>query len=129
LGRGRQSRRGEKELEDIQRLKHENRALKRRISALEKQLQRIDYTRFTNLTQLVDKQRKEDLQLQNMQEAARLKEKWGCHKCGKGHLLLKIWDHPVKGPMYYRRCNLCDNRTKMQEYSSGVEGIKEEKAD
>lgn len=116
----------DKELDTLQRLKHENAKLKRDIAALRKQLDRIDYTRFQNLVDLVDKQSKEDKALENAQKKEKLKKKWGCHHCGKGILLIKLFDHPLKGVQYWRKCNLCPHKTKMKPYSSEVEGVKDD---
>jgi len=128
LGRGRQGRRGEKELEYVQRIKHENKKLKRENAALRKQLARIDYTRFQNLAQLVEKQRRESLEEAKAKRLEQAKKDWLCHKCGKDFLRLIIWNHPVKGACYYRKCGYapCQHRTAMKVYSPSIEGITED---
>ena len=127
MGRSSRRIRDGKEFDELQRVKHENQKLKKEISALRKQLVRIDYTRFQNLKELVDKQHKEELHLENSNKNERLKEKWRCHECGKGCLYIKIFDHPVKGVLYWRSCNLCDHKTAMKPYDKEkVEGPKEE---
>jgi hypothetical protein len=81
--------------------------------------------RYQGLSNLVEKQRREDAQLDRKASLDKLRKRWGCHSCGKGVMIIRIWDHPAKGVMYYRSCNCCSNRTKMQPYRDGIEGIKE----
>lgn len=126
MGKGNRGRRGgDKEYSENQRLKHENSKLKRQVAALEKQLARIDFTRFSNLTQLVDKQHKEAKAIERKNASEKVRAKWACHQCGKGVLVIKIWDHPMKGLMYYRKCSVCIHKTKMQPAKENIEGIHE----
>lgn len=120
-------RRGDKELDDLQRLKKENKKLKQDITALRKQLQRIDFRRFENLSQLVDKQHRESLEEIKATKLEAAKKHWICHKCGKDYLRLVIWDHPVKGPCYYRKCGYpqCQHRTEMKVVTNPIEGVTE----
>ncbi len=51
-----------------------------------------------------------------------LEKKWQCHKCDDGFLrLIVITRHD--GKQYFRKCTHCDNRTGMQKYVEGVEGL------
>jgi len=127
LGKGRQSQKGHKELDSCQKVKHENQKLKRENAALRRQLQRIDYTRFSNLTQLVDKQRRESLEEQKNKRLEAAKKHWLCHLCGKDYLRLVIWNHPVRGLCYYRKCGYpqCQHRTVMKTVTTPIEGITE----
>lgn len=90
-------------------------------------MKRIDYTRFQNLRELVDKQQKEEVQERKGQSLEKLKKKWNCHSCGKDYLRLMIYDHPIKGICYYRKCVTpsCGHRTAMKPYTKEVEGITE----
>jgi rubredoxin len=115
-----------KEFDQLQKIKREVEKLKRENTALRKQLARIDYTRFQNLKDLVDKQNKEDKELQHKKKSESLKQQWVCRECGKGFLYIKMFDHPTNGVTYWRACNLCTNRTKAQKYTPSVEGLMEE---
>lgn len=128
LGRSNRMNRGEKELDQIQKMRREIEKLKRENVALRKQMARIDFTRFQNLRELVNKQRKEDLQERKEATAEKLKKEFLCYKCGKDWLRLKLWDHPIKGPSYYRACPTpgCGHRTEMKPYTPKVRGITEE---
>lgn len=121
------TKRADKEFDLLEKLKHENKRLKRNLEALRKQLERVDFERYSNLQELVDKQHREEEALREEISNEKLKEKWSCFCCGKGFLYLKIFNHPVKGVMYYRACNICEHRTKMQLYTTEVQGLKEEK--
>lgn len=120
------TKRGDKELNLLEKLKHENRKLKQELAALRKQLARVDFARYENLQELVDKQHREEEVIKKTKKEDKLKQKWTCFGCGKGYLYLKIFNHPVKGVMYYRTCNMCDHRTKLKVYTAKVEGLKEE---
>jgi hypothetical protein len=117
----------DKEHNRLQEALHENKLLKRRISALEKQLSRIDLTKHQNLRNLVGKQRRESLEEGKAKRLETAKKHWLCHKCGKDYLRIVIWDHPVKGLAYYRKCGYppCQHRTEMKAYSHSIEGITE----
>jgi hypothetical protein len=119
------SRNCDKELSTLDKLKQENKLLKRQLSSLQKQLDRIDYNRYQNIVDAVNKIDKENRDLEKRKELEKLKKKWLCRKCGKGHLLLNLFEHPVKGTLYYRKCSLeeCDNKTKFQQYKENTEGL------
>jgi hypothetical protein len=124
MGRSR-IKRGSKEFDLLDRLKHENRKLKRANDALHKQLSRVDLQKFNNLSNLVDKQRREADAQESISKKEALKKKWLCHQCERDFLKLFIWDHPVKGLVYYRQCS-CGHKTRMKPYTDAVEGIKAE---
>jgi len=114
-----------KEYDELQRLKQENKKLKRNISALRKQLQRIDLDRYENLRELLYKQDNEDLEDKIKKERQKVKKEWECYECRQG--FMKI--HTISrrdGLRYYRKCTNCDNRTKLKPYNEKVEGIKDE---
>ena len=114
----------DKEFSQLDRLKHENRKLKRQISALRKQLERIDVSRWDNLQELVQKQAEEDKIVEKSKKNNRLKQKWACFQCDDGVLRLIILNRR-DGVFYYRSCSACNNRTKPQKYHKLVDGIKD----
>jgi len=120
----RRNRYADKELDQLQKLKCENKRLKNQISSLRKQLQRVDIDRFTNLRDLVYQQSIEDLQEIIKEERKKLKQKWECFKCRTGFMKIHTLSRR-DGLMYYRKCGSCDNRTKVKPYNDKVEGIKD----
>lgn len=121
MSKGRRDR--TKEYDQVQKLKSENKLLKRQIARLRKQLDRIDVEHFQNLKEIVKKQRKEDLDLYKEEEHKSLEEKWKCHKCDDGVLRIVIIDRR-NGVFYFRRCPSCGNRTKVKPYTEDVKGVK-----
>lgn len=116
------TRRGQKEQDQLDKLKRENKRLKRNISSLRKQIARIDLDRYHNIRELLDKyeieEREEELQRQ--EELA--KEEWKCHDCGRDYLRLVIFNRR-DGTFYFRKCFTCNKRTKTQKYHDKVKGI------
>jgi hypothetical protein len=120
----RRNRYADKELDQLQKLKCENKRLKNQISSLRKQLQRVDIDRFTNLRDLVYQQSIEDLQESIKEERKKLKQKWECFVCRTG--FMKIFTISRRdGVHYFRKCTSCQNRTKVKPYNDKVEGIKD----
>lgn len=113
----------DREFSDIQKLRHENKKLKRQISSLRKQLARIDIGRYENLKELLHKHSEEDLQQRIEEENESQKQRWKCFECHDGILKLKIFERR-DGIFYFRKCDNCTNRTKTQKWSEDVEGIK-----
>ena len=115
-----------KELDDLQRLKYENKALKRQISRLNKQLSRLDLDRYQNLQEIVEVQCKEEQDLHKKTKRQLLLEKWACFDCRdegeEGYLRLIIINRP-DGVFYLRRCRECGRKTKLQKYNNTVSGI------
>lgn len=122
MGKGKH-RRGTKEIGQLDRLKHENAKLKKELAQLRRQLDRIDFSRFQNLKELVDKN--DRVAEKELEEAKilKLKEKWRCFDCGKGVLKLITYANPA-GEYYYRCCDLCGKRTKSQRYTDEIEGVR-----
>ncbi len=46
---------------------------------------------------------------------------WGCHTCGKGVMRLIIIGRAGQD-YYFRRCDCCENKTRMQKYTPDVTG-------
>lgn len=113
------SRNCDKEFSREQKLAHENKKLKREISKLRKQIARLDLEsdRFKNLKELVDQQYRED---NTKKESEKAKTKWQCFKCQEGVLKIVIYTRR-DGTHYFRKCNLCENRTTSKVYTNEVE--------
>ena len=113
----------DKEYDMLDKLKHENAKLKKQVSSLRKQLQRVDLDRYENLKDLIHKHYNEDLGERIAEEREKLKKQWECNHCGTG--FLKIYTiNRFDGLVYYRKCTDCSNRTKVKPYTDKVEGIK-----
>lgn len=108
--------RGDKEYDLLEKLKHENKKLKKEVTSLRKVIDRMDIERYENLRELVDQQREEEKR--KRKERAKEKERQ-CYQCGKGHMQLHIFDR-LDGVFYYRACTLCENRTRMKKYHKDV---------
>ena len=121
----RRNRYAEKELDEIQKLKYENKRLKRQITSLRKQLSRVDIDRYQNLKDLLYKQTNEDLEDKIREERKKLKKQWECHSCRVGFMQIHTLNRR-DGLFYYRKCTECDNRTKPKPYKEDVKGIKDE---
>lgn len=113
---GRKNRNCDKESTLIDRLKRENARLKRDYAKLRKQVDRlnIDHERYRTLRELVHKQTQEE------RAAKKDTKDWTCHSCGKGRMKIVILSIPGN-PKYFRKCTICDNRTKSKNYTSEVE--------
>lgn len=112
----------EKDYDKLDKLKEENKKLKRQISTLRKQIDRLDLdnSKYDHIRELAAQQYEEE---KNTSKAKKLREKWKCYECGSGVLKLIIIPSPG-GLKYFRSCNNCDNRTKAKQYNKDVEGIK-----
>lgn len=116
---GRKNHNMDREFDDIQRLKHENKELRRKVAKLQKEMRRLN-DRYSNLDDLVQEQYEETEQSNDD-----LKKKWQCHACKSDYLRIVIFNRP-DGTFYFRKCGSCINRTKLQRYSEKVEGIVED---
>lgn len=114
------TKRGDKEFDLVDRLKHENAKLKRELSKMKKLVQRADFERLDHLEKLVDEQRKFDKTIRK--DNARAREKWLCHDCGRGYMMPRIFRRR-DGDFYYRMCNNeeCSNRTRMKKLTKDVD--------
>lgn len=117
-GRGRNY---DKELELVDRLKHENKKLKLEVKRLRKELDK-NRIHYDNMTDLLEQQATEESQVSRKEEKEILLKKWKCHKCEFGLMKLMIIPRP-DGPRYLRKCTECDNRTRLKKYTEDVEGI------
>lgn len=112
--------RGDREHTRLQRALKENEKLKRQISKLRKVIARIDLDRYENLRDIILQQ--ENVKADTEPKKAEL-ERWKCFECNDGVLRLKVFENRA-GIRYYRKCDNCSNRTKAQNYTKDVEGIK-----
>ena len=117
----------DKELDQLQKLKYENKLLKKRISTLRKQLQRVDIDRYQNLKDLLYKHANEDLAAKIKAEKEKLKKEWECRECRTGFMKIHTISR-LDGVFYYRKCtnDSCGHRTKTKPYTDNVEGIKDD---
>ncbi len=112
-------RNGDKELDQLQKMRYENQKLKKENSRLRKLIQRgqADQDLLHELVQ--QKNVEEELaQTQKIEE-----NKWKCWDCSRG--VLKIHTMPRRdGVFYWRVCSNtdCKKRTKLQPYTKDVEG-------
>jgi ssDNA-binding Zn-finger/Zn-ribbon topoisomerase 1 len=120
---GRRRKYSDKEFDLLDKLKHENAKLKKQVSSLRKQIQRIDLDRYENLKDLIYKHYNEDLGERIAEEKEKLKKKWECKQCGTGFLKIYLLNR-LDGMFYYRKCTECSHRTKPKPYTNKVEGIK-----
>jgi len=116
------TKRGDKELDLTQRLKYENKKLKRQVKQLRKLLDRIPMELYQNVEETIEKQKAIELREQNVKKNRHLKEAWECRDCAEDSLKIFLI-HRRDGTFYFRKCSTCDNRTKLQKYSNDVMGI------
>lgn len=113
----------DKEYSDLQKLKQENKNLKKKLSTLRKQLARIDIDQHDNIKDLIDKYAEEEIIQRKEDEIKRLEEKWKCHQCQTGHLKLIILERR-DNVFYFRKCDNCSKRTPTKKWEEGIEGLR-----
>ncbi len=111
-----------KEQDSLQKIKHENEKLKRTVSSLRKQIARIDISRMENLQEIVHKYTQDVEASEILAKDTKKEQRWKCHDCEDGIMRLKVFERQ-NGIVYYRKCDKCDNRTKLQKWNKNVEGI------
>lgn len=123
------SRRGSKEISREQKLIHENSKLKRQVSALRKELARVDLDRYTNLKEVIDQHYQEDRAEEGKNILDKVKQEWACHQPNcLGYLEIFLYNK-LDHTWYYRQCNVCPNRTKAKKWTSDVKGIQKDQKD
>jgi len=117
----------DKEFTTEQKLKKENKKLKKQIAQLRKIINRIDLDQYDNLKNTIIKQELEEKEKKSIDRAtkdqAQKEEAWKCYNCNMGVLRLIIFENRV-GIRYYRCCDNCSKRTKAKTYNDKVDGIK-----
>ena len=111
-------RKGDKEFDLENRLKHENKKLKRELKAARKLLDRY---RMAEEKGLIDEGAIVPSKKRNKEKE--LQEQWACFTCGQGVLRLKRILTGTPQERYYRLCDGCGKQTKVQLWHEGVEGI------
>lgn len=104
----------DKELELVDKLKHENKKLKREIKAVRKMLDRYLVAEDKGLIDegIITPGKKR-------QKEKEIKEHWKCHDCENGYLfIIQV------GNRYFRKCNGCGKHTRSQIWDDKVEGLK-----
>lgn len=120
MGRARTDRHG---FTREQKLLQENQKLKRQISALRKQLARVDLDRYDVVKDIIEQHYQEEKAEKGKEILENLKQIWKCKECEEGYLEIKVYSK-MGEPWYYRACNLCSHRTKTKKYDSKtVKGI------
>lgn len=109
-----------------QRLQHENTKLKKLVAQLRKQIARVDLDRYSSVRDILNNYyQQEDAQKHAEKEAEsleQLKREWKCNCCEPGYLEILLITK-INDLWYYRACNECTNRTKLQRYNKNVRGI------
>lgn len=118
----------DKEYDLLQRLKKENEKLKRQVSALRKQIARVDLDEYNNVKELLEKHYEEDKQEEREDLLEKIKEEWKCRQCPDGYLEIVLYTKQ-NDPWYFRKCNCCANRTKAQKYNPNVKGVLKDEKD
>lgn len=109
----------DREVDKLDKLKHENKKLKKEVATLRKELSRLE-SRYSGLDDLV-RQQEDEVKKNNLEK---MKVEWNCFKCGKDYLRLILFSR-LDGMHYCRKCPTCGNRTKLKKYDESVKGIKE----
>lgn len=117
------TKRGYKELDQLQRIKRENEKLKRELSSLRKNLARLDLDRYEFVREIIEEHEKEAGGQEILQN---LKESWRCYHCKTGYLEIVLYTKN-NSTWYFRTCNQCENRTKSKLYTPNVKGVIKEK--
>lgn len=119
----RRDRNCDKEFTDVQKLKAENKALKRHITRLRKQIIKADLER-TEINSLLEREELLAKEEEKKKINKELEKKWQCHKCSHGVLKLYLIQRR-DGVFYYRKC-ICGNRTTTKKYHDKVDGIRDD---
>jgi hypothetical protein len=117
------SRNYDREFRLIDKLKHENKVLKKELSRLTKELVKTN-SRYEGLDDLVQQQYEEEYPDTGARIAKEAEDsKWMCHKCNNDILKIIILNR-ADGTYYFRKCGSCPNKTKLQRYNDHVKGVK-----
>jgi hypothetical protein len=119
------TKRGEKELDMLDRVKNENDKLKRENSSLRKQVTSLrkmitisDFGQFNEFKDFI-KEKRQGRKIEKVEKKKKA-HKWQCYDCGKGILsIFKL--QRLDGIFYRRTCGLCDKKTNFQKYHEGIE--------
>jgi len=110
----------DKEYSELQKVRHENKHLKRALKRARKQLDRIDMSQYYELRKKYKDNNKAVKEADSSYiDGTRPKEDWTCYACKKGTLRLIILNKAGED-VYLRKCDNCNKRTKLQKYTQGV---------
>lgn len=113
------TRRGGTEFDQLARLKYENKKLKRQIKQLRKVIDRLDLDRYNNVKRILEQNERLEKEEARRLLKEQLEKKWKCWDCNDGVLHRKEVLRR-DGAFYYRLCDNCKKRTKLQK-SNGEE--------
>lgn len=119
---GRKGHRKDKEWDEIQRLKVDNKKLRGQISKLRKVISRLDFEQYHHVKELLESQQKQNKKATKQQQKQEMEARWRCYECEEGTMRLVVI-HRVGEPYYFRKCDHCDNKTKMKKMTEEVEGV------
>lgn len=109
-----------KEFDELQKLKEENKKLKKQVSKLRKVINNIDIDHYNFVYDLLNSESFKEKPKKTAEKE--LEKKWYCFKCENGIMRLAII-HRAQEPYYFRKCDCCENKTKMKKYTEDVEGV------
>jgi len=122
---GKRGNRGDKDLKEVQLLKEENKKLRRQVRKLRSVISNLDLRQYEFVNDLLKKQTKENKTCTERSRQKKLEAKWACFECGKGILRLIVLTR-LDGTMYFRRCDHCENKTRLKVFTDEVVGVLEE---
>ena len=115
----RKNTRGEKsDFSREEKLKFENKKLKREVAQLRRTIKKMDVDRYHNIQDIVNQTREDEAEAKATSK--KMLAKWKCHECSEGHMAY-IPVSRKDGMFYYRKCTECDNRTKMKKETKDTE--------
>ena len=122
LGKSRTNRRG---LTREQQLLKEIQSLKRQLSALRKELARVDLDRYDTVKEIIE-EHYNDRKNEGQEILDKMKDEWKCKEPECGGFLEIFTYNKLNETWYYRTCSnnpKCKNRTKAKKYTQNVKGI------
>ncbi len=114
--------RGDKEYDQLDKLKHDNKKLKRQVKKLRKIIDRFDLDRYNDVKEWIEKYANLELEQERAEATKELEKRWKCWDCDQGvfriHVIMRM-----DGEFYYRMCDQCRKRTSLKKYSKKTEGV------
>lgn len=111
----------DKEWTESQKLKDENRRLRRQIGKLRRVISRLDIERYQYLKELLESQENQDAEAVRQVRQKDVEQKWECYECGEGILRIIVFNR-ANDTVYLRKCDNCGKRTKMKKFNEEVKG-------
>jgi hypothetical protein len=115
-------RRGHKEKSREQKLIYENKAMKREIASLRKQLARVDLDRYHHVKDIIERSYQLEDESEGRGILEKLRSEWACRECNDGYLEICLYNRP-DATFYYRKCVNCSHRTDSQRWNPKIPGI------